>query len=30
MAAVKNGGYALEYASDELQTDPEILALIDD
>ncbi len=30
LAAVKDYGDALEYASDELQTDPEILALIDD
>jgi hypothetical protein len=30
MMAVKNGGYALEHASDELKADPEILALIDD
>ena len=30
LAAVKNDGYALEHASDELKADPEILALIDD
>ncbi|MFM1604561.1 MAG: DUF4116 domain-containing protein [Porticoccaceae bacterium] len=30
LAAVKNDGAALEHASDELKTDPEILALIDD
>ena len=30
LAAVKNEGAALEHASDELKTDPEILALIDD
>ena len=30
MAAVKKDGGPLEYASDELQADPEILALIDD
>ena len=30
MAAVKNDGRALENASDELKTDPEVLALIDD
>jgi len=30
LAAVNNDGFALEYASDELKADPEILALIDD
>jgi len=30
MVAVKNDGYALECASEELKADPEILALIDD
>ena len=30
LAAVKDDGSALQYASDELKTDPEILALIDD
>ena len=30
LAAVKREGRSLERVSDELQTDPEILALIDD
>jgi len=30
MAAVKNKSWALQYASDELKTDLEILALVED
>ena len=30
LAAVKNDGEALQFASEELKADPEILALIDD
>jgi len=30
MAAVKSDGDTLQFASDELKTDPEVLALIDD